>query len=145
MTEVIFPDDVLMENFAALLDEGWEVCFTPKGDSMRPFLEGGRDSVVLRKNAVVEIGDVVLARLGNGQYVLHRVIGKSGEELMLMGDGNLHGTECVLVCNVLGTMVTIVKPDGKNVRPTKGKVWFRLLPFRKHLLWIYRKKLKLGI
>ena len=65
--------------------------------------------------------------------------------MTLMGDGNLQGTESALVCNVLGTVKGIVKPNGKCVRPKKGRLWFRLLPFRRRLLWIYRKKLKFGI
>ena len=145
MTALTLPDDVMMENFASLLSEGREVRFTPKGASMRPFIEGERDSVVLRKNECVEVGDIVLARLGNGHYVLHRVIGKSGERLTLMGDGNLQGTESVLASNVLGIVTEIVKPNGKRVKPKRGRLWHRLLPFRKRLLWIYRKKLKLGI
>ena len=145
MTEITLPNEVMMESLAALLDEGHEVRFSPKGVSMRPFIEGGRDSVVLMKNTVVEVGDIVLAKLGNGSYVLHRVIEKSGERLTLMGDGNLQGTESALTCNVLGTLTEIIKPNGKCVKPKKGRLWFRLLPFRKRLLWIYRKKLKFGI
>lgn len=145
MTEIILPDDVMMESFVALLDEGREVRFTPKGVSMRPFIEGGRDSVVLRKNSAVTVGDIVLAKLENGSYVLHRVIKKSSERLTLMGDGNLSGTESALARDVLGTVTGIVKPNGKCVKPKKGRLWLKMLPFRKRLLWIYRKKLKLGI
>ena len=145
MTEIILPDEVMMESFDAFLAEGREVRFTPKGVSMRPFIEGGRDSVILRKNDVVEVGDIVLAKLKDGHFVLHRVIAKSGDNLTLMGDGNLQGKESAKVCDVLGTVVGIVKPNGKIVKPKKGRLWLKVLPFRKCLLWIYRKKLKLGI
>ena len=145
MTEIILPDEVMMESVADLLAEGREVRFTPKGVSMRPFIEGGRDSVILRKNDVVEVGDIVLAKLKDGRFVMHRIIAKSGDNLTLMGDGNLQGTESAMVCSVLGTAVGIVKPNGKRVRTKKGRLWLKMLPFRKRLLWIYRKKLKLGI
>lgn len=145
MTEITLPNDVMMESIASLLAEGREVRFTPKGASMRPFIEGGRDSVILRKNDVVEVGDIVLAKLNDGCFVLHRIIAKSGGSLTLMGDGNLRGTESALADNVLGTVIEIVKPNGKHVKPKKGKLWHRLLPLRKRLLWIYRKKLKIGI
>lgn len=145
MTEITFPDEVMMESIDALLAEGREVRFTPKGESMRPFIEGGRDSVILIKNNAVEVGDIVLAKLKDGRFVLHRVIAKSGDCLTLMGDGNLLGTESALACDVMGTVVGIVKPDGRRVRPRKGRLWLKLMPFRKRLLWIYRKKLKLGI
>ena len=145
MTEITFPDEVMMESIDALLAEGREVRFTPKGESMRPFIEGGRDSVILIKNNAVEVGDIVLAKLKDGRFVLHRVIAKSGDCLTLMGDGNLLGTESALACDVMGTVVGIVKPDGRRVRPRKGRLWLKLMPFRKRLLWIYRKKIKLGI
>ena len=145
MTEIILPDEVMMESFDTLLAEGREVRFTPKGVSMRPFIEGGRDSVILRKSDVVQVGDIVLAKLKDGHFVLHRVIVKSGDNLTLMGDGNLQGTESAKVCDILGTAVGIVKPNGKIVKPKKGRLWLKVLPFRKCLLWIYRKKLKLGI
>ena len=145
MTEIILPDKVMMESVAEMLDEGREVRFSPKGVSMRPFIEGERDSVVVKKCPDAEVGDIVLAKLGNGRFILHRVIAKSGESLTLMGDGNLNGTESALLSDVLGVVTGIVRRDGKCVKPTKGMLWLKLLPFRKYLLWFYRKKLKLGI
>lgn len=145
MNEIILPNDVMMGGIAALLSEGREVRFTPKGVSMRPFIEGGRDSVILKKRIDYDIGDIVLVKLVNGCYLLHRIIEKSGEKLTLMGDGNLKGTESALASDVIGMVTGIVKPNGKCVRPKKGRLWFRLLPFRSRLLWIYRKKLKFGI
>lgn len=145
MNEIILPNDVMMGGIAALLSEGREVRFTPKGVSMRPFIEGGRDSVILKKRTDYDIGDIVLVKLVNGCYLLHRIIEKSGEKLTLMGDGNLKGTESALASDVIGMVTGIVKPNGKCVRPKKGRLWFRLLPFRSCLLWIYRKKLKFGI
>ena len=145
MTERTLPNDVMMESIASLLSEGREVRFTPKGVSMRPFIEGGRDSVILRKETDFGVGDIVLVRLLNGCYVLHRIIAKSGERLTLMGDGNLKGMESALASDVIGMVTGIVKPNGKCRKPKKGRLWFKLFPFRKRLLWIYRKKLKFGI
>ena len=145
MTERTLPNEVMMESISSLLSEGREVRFTPKGESMGPFIEGGRDSVILCKVDDFGVGDIVLVRLINGCYVLHRIIEKSGERLTLMGDGNLKGTESALASDVIGMVTGIVKPNGKCVKPKKGRLWFWLLPFRSRLLWIYRKKLKFGI
>ncbi len=141
MTEMTLPDEVMMESVAAMLSEGREVRFTPKGVSMRPFIEGGRDKVVLKKKEQVDVGDIVLAKLGEGRYVLHRVIAKTGENLTLMGDGNLHGTESASTRDVLAVVTGIIKSDGRRVSPKKGRLWFRLLPLRKYLLWLYRKNI----
>ena len=57
------PNEVLLGEISALLAEGREVAFTPKGTSMLPFIRGGRDSVTLKKLAEVKVGDIVLVRL----------------------------------------------------------------------------------
>lgn len=43
------PNEILVPEIGRLLKEGKEVRFTPTGVSMRPFIEGGRDSVILRR------------------------------------------------------------------------------------------------
>lgn len=141
MTEITLPEEIMMESVTTMLSEGREVSFIPKGVSMRPFIEGGRDKVIMKKTDCVNVGDIVLARLENGRYILHRVISKSEDFVTLMGDGNLCGTETALTCNVLATVIGIVKPNGRHVKPKKGRLWFRLLPLRRYLLWIYEKVL----
>jgi len=93
MDKRVVPNKVLLEEAGLLLEEGREVSFTPLGNSMLPFIRGGKDSVRLCKKPSVEVGDIVLARLP-GRYVLHRVVGMEGERLTLMGDGNLLPGRC---------------------------------------------------
>jgi hypothetical protein len=90
-------NDILIPEMERMLNEGREVLFTPSGVSMRPFIEGGRDSVVLRRpSAPIRRGDILLARSvrqdGSETYVLHRVlrVEKDGT-VVLQGDGNLLG------------------------------------------------------
>ncbi len=45
----VVANDILIPEIAQMLAEGREVRFTPNGISMRPWIEGGRDSVVLRR------------------------------------------------------------------------------------------------
>lgn len=137
MRKLVLPNAVLMEEAAALLDEGREVCFVPKGSSMLPFIRGDRDSVVLRKFPSVEKGDMVLARL-QGRYVLHRVVRVQPEGLTLMGDGNIVGQEHCQPQDVLGTVVYIVR-NGKAVKPGKGVLWRLLRPLRRYILAVYRR------
>lgn len=40
----IVANDILIPEIAQMLAEGREVRFTPTGNSMRPWIEGGRDS-----------------------------------------------------------------------------------------------------
>lgn len=128
------PNEVLLGEISALLAEGREVSFTPKGTSMLPFIRGGRDSVTLKKLAEVKVGDIVLVRLPDSRYVLHRVWSLDGDSLELMGDGNLAGTEKCRLTDVMGTAVSI---NGR--KPTRGRLWRALKPFRRYLLGIYRR------
>jgi len=137
MDKKVLPNPIILEEAGRLLEEGRTVRFTPLGSSMLPFIRGGRDSVVLMKKDTVEVGDIVLVRLP-GRYVLHRVIGLEGENLTLMGDGNIAGTEQCTVRDVMGTAVEIGR-GGRSVKPGKAKLWRALRPIRRYILAIYRR------
>ena len=128
------PNEVLLEDAGKLLAEGREVCITPKGNSMLPFIRNGEDSVTLKKLPGAEVGDIVLARLGDRHYVLHRVIRARDGALTLMGDGNISGTEQCLQQDIMGTAVRI-----NDRKPGKGALWRTLKPIRRYLLAIYRR------
>ena len=124
-------NEVLLEDAALLMEEGREV-------SMHPFIRGGKDSVRLKKMPSVEVGDIILVRLPGPRYVLHRVIEIDGDNVTLMGDGNIAGTESCKKDDVLGTVTTIIK-KGKEIVPGKGRFWRFLKPIRRYILAIYRR------
>lgn len=138
MDKRVIPNDILIPEIASLLDEGREVSFRPEGNSMLPFFRGGKDTVVLRKQPQVKVGDIVLAPY-KGRYVLHRIIKADGDRLTLMGDGNLSGTEHCRAADVIGTVVYIEKEGKGRKAPGSGRLWRALLPFRRILLGIYRR------
>ena len=138
MDKKVVANQVLLEDAAKLMEEGREVNFTPLGSSMLPFIRGGKDSVVLRKMPSVEVGDIVLVRLEGPRYVLHRIIRKNGDDLTLMGDGNIAGTENCSTYDVLGTVTAILKGKRKVI-PGKGVWWRALKPIRRYILAIYRR------
>lgn len=131
--------DILLEEIERLLLEGKQVVFTPRGVSMRPFIEGGKDSVTLIKKSSLAAGDIVLAHIGN-RYILHRVYQLStlNSQLILQGDGNLQGYEYCTAEDILGTVIEIRSPKGHRKPLTKGRLWRLLKPFRRYLLKIYR-------
>jgi hypothetical protein len=141
-------NDILVPELARLLAEEKEVRFTPSGVSMRPFIEGDRDSVILAPlNRPPRKGDILLAhvRKNDGQiaYVLHRLVAirrdDQGEPLyVLQGDGNPAGEERCGQEDIIGRVIRIERPDGKRKMLTRGRVWHLLLPFRPFLLKIYR-------
>jgi len=136
-------NDILIPELARLLSEGKEVRFTPAGVSMRPFIEGDKDSVILASlNRAPRRGDILLAQVqtfcGRTTYVLHRLIRIEGEQLILMGDGNLAGTEVCSRGDVIGVVTRIESPKGRCKMLTRGYLWYILRPVRKWLLKIYR-------
>ena len=64
------------------------VTFVVRGFSMRPFLDNGRDKVILVPPRVPEVGDVVLAEVAEKRYALHRVIKIEDGIYTMRGDGN---------------------------------------------------------
>ena len=136
-------NDILIPELARLLATGKEVRFTPSGVSMRPYIEGDRDSVILTPlNRTPRVGDILLAEVetlcGNKTYVLHRLIRIEDETLVLQGDGNLAGEERCNAADVIGRVTRIESPKGRRKLLTRGRLWFALKPVRRYLLKIYR-------
>ena len=136
-------NEILVPELARLLAEEKEVRFTPSGNSMRPFIEGNRDSVVLAPlKRAPRRGDILLAEAetfcGRKMYVLHRLIRIEGDTLVLQGDGNLGGEERCKTADVIGRVVRIENPKGRRKMLTRGRLWIALKPLRHYLLKIYR-------
>lgn len=144
MEKRIIPNDILLTSAEELLAEGHDVEMLVKGNSMRPYLENEKDSVLLRKMDSVAVGDVILARIAPKTYVMHRVWSIDGNRITLMGDGNLRGREFCRKEDVIGTVICFLKADGRKITPGKGKVWRALLPFRRYILYAHKcyKKIK---
>ena len=138
-------DDQIIHEAVRLVNEGLAVTLLVKGRSMLPFILGGRESVVLKKPENVREGDVVLARIDGKRHVLHRVMAVSPGRVVLMGDGNIRGQEVCRPEDVLARAVEVVGEDGRHRRldspaqRRKARLWRRLLPLRRYLLFIYKR------
>ena len=136
--KLLLPNEVLLGEVERMLDEGREVLMVPKGRSMLPFIRGEVDKVLLTKPKELKVGDIALAWVDD-RYVMHRVIAIDGQQVTLMGDGNLQGREQTTRDQVVGVVVDIITPEGRHHKPTRGWLWRKLLPVRKYLLKVYRK------
>lgn len=139
--KVLLSNNVFFREISEILNKGGTVSIPVKGNSMLPFIVGGRDKVTLEKKQFVKKGDIVLALVNGKSYVLHRVYDINGGILILMGDGNLSVYERCLLSDVCGTVV-IIERNGKkvyvcsNLEKLKSNLWKSLLPFRKYLLYV---------
>lgn len=144
---LVLPNELLLGEVSALLAEGKSVVLKTKGNSMLPLIRGDRDSVELHREDSVRENDIVLARLTGGQYVLHRVIAIDGENVTLMGDGNIRGTEHCRLGDICGTALFVVRTDDTKVDVRsagalrRASMWRRLLPVRRYILGVYRRVL----
>ena len=81
--EQLFP--LMQERLA----KGESVQFTPKGISMRPMIEGGRDQIVLSPlPEKLRKYDLPFYRRDDGHFVLHRIV-KVGQTYTCIGDHQL--------------------------------------------------------
>lgn len=130
-----------------LFEEGKKksVTFVVRGFSMRPFLDDGRDKVILVPPRTPKVGDVVLAEIAEQRYALHRVIKIENGVYTMRGDGNpLSLKEQFTEEKMVGIAYGFIR-KGKKVSTTSLKwrcysaVWRLLTPLRRVLLAIYRR------
>ena len=139
------PNDDFIQELIRLLREGHMVTIKVQGHSMRPFLENNRDKVIMRKPILLNVGMIVLVQIGNGCYVVHRIIKLKADTIILRGDGNMTTENCRAE-DVMGEVIAFFRKDRKKAVCTNSLewrvyswIWIRLFPFRKYLLWLYRR------
>lgn len=137
------PNHILLGLARDMIREGHTATIAVKGYSMRPFLEHCRDRVVLAQPSRLQVGDAVLAEIAPGHYVLHRIIRLQGDEVELMGDGNVRGTEHCRRSDVAGIVTQYLRPRrtlqaADPAMQRRIRLWRRLLPVRRYLLFIYK-------
>ena len=110
----IVANDTFFAWVEAEIAAGRPVRFRLKGNSMFPLLRNGKDVVVLEKCPADSLQpmDVVLFRY-RGKHVLHRIIRREGEWLLIQGDGSMVAKEECTVDDVVGKVVQICRPSGK--------------------------------
>lgn len=138
-------DNEIIEEAVRLVEDGVSVTLPVNGNSMLPFIIGGKESVILQKPEQLIVGDVVLAWADGYRYVVHRIIHIDGDNVTLMGDGNLIGTEHCFLNDIKAVATHVVDAKERTHylynrwRKSAAKIWFWLRPMRRYLLAIYRR------
>lgn len=146
MNTVTIPNEILMKETARLIAEGHTVTHVVRGNSMNPFLVDKRDKVVLAAVDAAQLrpGQMVLARESRGQIVLHRIISRNNQALVLMGDGNICGTEQTTVSDVIAVVTHFIRKGKTYDCSRKGwkilsAIWVSIKPARGIALAIWRR------
>lgn len=110
----------------AVIGAGGRFTFCPFGNSMKPFIRPGKDSVnVVRADTPVKY-DIVLYRRDNGQFVLHRIIEVNDEGYVMCGD-NQWTREYGITGDMIIAKVSDIIRDGRVV----------LCSSKKYMLWVH--------
>ena len=144
-TNRTYPNVMLLPQIEVLLNEGHTITLQLRGYSMRPFLEDNRDKALLIKADHIAVGDAVLAKIPQGGYVLHRIVKIKGNEITLLGDGNLTPEHCMR-SDIIGFAVGFYRKGSTSIDKTNGLkwgtysiIWMLLRPLRRYLLAFYRR------
>ena len=98
-----------------ILEGGGSVTLNPKGVSMMPLLRQGRDGVILKKTeASPQKYDIAFYTRPDGQFVLHRIVGKKGDGYVLRGDNQVENEYGVKESQIIA-IVTHICRDGKVI------------------------------
>lgn len=136
----------MMEEIRTLISEGRTVTITVKGNSMNPFMVHLRDQMTLGpwKDEDLKKGTVALVRDIHGNHLIHRIIERHPDRVILLGDGNLLQTETATLDNVIGIMYSITR-KGRTyttrslIWRTYSALWDILTPVRRWPLGLWRR------
>lgn len=123
MSIIVKDQATIMSEIAKLISEGRTVTITAKGYSMNPFIVHMKDEITLGplNDDMIKKGAVVLVKDNRGVFVLHRIIRRDGDQIRLMGDGNIGIIETASIKNILGLLTSVTK-KGRTYK-TDGLIW----------------------
>jgi len=137
----VVDNATFLPEVVTLIAEGHTVTLPLRGHSMRPFLEDNRDKALLSEATDIREGDVVLAELSKGHFVLHRIVAIRFQNITLLGDGNLSKEYCLLD-NVRAKAIGFYRKNSTKPDLTDGMkwriyswLWTHLFPIRRYLLF----------
>lgn len=140
------PNDLFFAWVETEIAAGRSAQFRLKGVSMYPLIRGGKDEVVLRPCSAEELRpmDVVLFRY-KGQHLLHRIIRREGDRLLIQGDGSYVAQERCSTDAVIGKLQAVIRPSGRVVSVESWQwrfpswFWRHMGVFRNPLLRILKR------
>lgn len=139
MMQYAVLEELSPEALLELLDKSDNgMILRPKGKSMLPFIREGEAKVRLGRLESLRTGDIVLAYF-NERYLLHRVYAINGDQVTLMGDGNLQVKEYCTKADIKAVVTEIITAEGRSRKPGRAWLWRNTLCGRKYLLKAYRK------
>ncbi|MGI6572876.1 MAG: hypothetical protein ACOX19_05585 [Fermentimonas sp.] len=122
-------NSVLFHEVAEVVTLGHRVEIVGKGNSMFPLIRGDIDKIVLKKtdSRSIEKGNLLLVKLANDNYVLHRVKRYDTHTVTLQGDANLRGVETCRREDVIAEAVEVIRGTKRIIKGNFAWKLFHLL------------------
>ena len=126
------------------IENGGTVQLPITGTSMNPLLYWGRDTVELIKCENPQKYNIIFYRRDNGQFVLHRIVGKDEKGFILCGDNQVKKEYGITEKHIIAVVKSITR-NGKTFSVDKFsyrlyvKLWTLILPLRNLILVPMRK------
>lgn len=145
MRKITVSNDFFAET-ADALKQGQTVKLLIDGQSMYPFIRGGIDLV----EVVPFLPEDELPAWccpfyqWEGRYMIHRYVGRDGDEYLMQGDGNVARVERAKREEIVGVLRYIYRPDGIRLDCydkgwlKKAEWWYRLRFLRRWLLPLFK-------
>ncbi|MDO4757655.1 MAG: S24/S26 family peptidase [Rikenellaceae bacterium] len=116
-------NELFFAEIETLLSEGLKAEFMLLGNSMRPLLRNGRDTVIIAPTTEQDplVGEVYLFRY-RGRHMLHRLHRIEGEILVMRGDGNYRIEERCRAKDLVGRLVCVRCKSGREI-DCSGRAW----------------------
>jgi len=136
----------LMPLLREALCRGSRVRMAVSGSSMRPFLRDGDRLELVAVASTPPPGEVVLAEVGEGVYLLHRIAKRRGDRFWLLGDAQVEIQGPLPMSRLIARAVAVerrtqwIRLDSPGWR-IAGWLWARLRPWRSWLL-VWGSRLK---
>lgn len=127
--------------------EGRMVTLNVTGRSMRPFLSGnGNESIVISKYKPEELKPGIIVIYPHDKRIFsHRIIADANDVFIAQGDGICNDTEYIQQENILAVVRYVIRKGKKKSSPycfsarIYWRLWYKLRPVRKYLLFIYNQ------
>lgn len=146
MRKLVVPNSFFNEAAIALRN-GKSVRLHVDGQSMYPFIHGGKDEIEIVPydgKTPLELWCCPFYQWG-GNYMIHRYIGMKNGNCCMFGDGNVFRIEEVSPEEIIGILRFIYHPNG-SVQDCRDKawlkkaaLWYRLRKVRRFLIPLFRK------
>jgi len=116
MGQLIIPNEVFFVHIKGEINAGNSVRIPVKGNSMLPLIHPETDEIELSPldKRSLRKGNIVLALLEDGRYLVHRIEKVKDGEVFIRGDGNASARETCTVDHVFAQVTGIFRKGKKS-------------------------------